>query len=486
LPSFRDSLKLSTIARLTQVSCNIVSVIAVARILTPHEIGVFSVAAASLFLLQYLRDFGVSPYIVQEPQLDTQKIKAASGVAVGISYGVGISFIIFAPILGAFYDNPSIKNLIYILCLGFFILPFSIPLYAILRRQMRFDLTFRIEIFSALAQPSITIILALNDFSYYSMAIGQVSGQIATCLLTFYFSNAENFLLPSIKNWSAVIRFGSKSTIISILEGGSLEIGNLMLGRTLGFEAVSYHSRAMSFVNILQNRLMSSFYGVVAPAFAKANREYRKIEHAYLHGLSCITGFSFFVMGYIGLMAHPTIYILFGDQWGAAAPVLQILTLGGFFFPIWNMTGSILMMIGFINTKFVCALISQSVFATSLIYTAFHSIEQVAASFVLMNLTAAGLHSYAFERATGISMKRIWKSIVRSACTSFVGLGPAIFTVSIYGFDPTSPFMVVAVTSMLCGITWLTAVYLLKDPIRFEFNRVFSSLAPLLFRKNRS
>ena len=58
-----------------------VSVIILARLLTPQEIGVFSVCMAFVGFLHTLRDFGIGAYLLQERQLDKEILRSAYGLA---------------------------------------------------------------------------------------------------------------------------------------------------------------------------------------------------------------------------------------------------------------------------------------------------------------------------------------------------------------------------------------------------------------------
>ena len=58
----------------------LVSSIFLARLLTPKELGVFSLGMALVGIPELLRDFGVGTYIVQEKDLTTERIRTAFGL----------------------------------------------------------------------------------------------------------------------------------------------------------------------------------------------------------------------------------------------------------------------------------------------------------------------------------------------------------------------------------------------------------------------
>ena len=64
--SIRTSLIYSYLDRYASLAINIVSSMVIARLLTPAEIGIFSVTVVLLSYLASIRDFGAGGYLVQE------------------------------------------------------------------------------------------------------------------------------------------------------------------------------------------------------------------------------------------------------------------------------------------------------------------------------------------------------------------------------------------------------------------------------------
>ncbi|MBL0150828.1 MAG: oligosaccharide flippase family protein [Ideonella sp.] len=74
--STRRALLFSFMDRYAGLTISIASSMVIARLLTPGELGVYSVAMVLLGFLQTLRDFGAGQYLVQERELDSNRICA--------------------------------------------------------------------------------------------------------------------------------------------------------------------------------------------------------------------------------------------------------------------------------------------------------------------------------------------------------------------------------------------------------------------------
>ena len=62
--------------------------IALARLLLPSEIGIFSVAVAATAILHALREFGIGSYLIKEPELTDDKVQTSFGIAILIGWSL--------------------------------------------------------------------------------------------------------------------------------------------------------------------------------------------------------------------------------------------------------------------------------------------------------------------------------------------------------------------------------------------------------------
>ena len=76
----RQSLLLSFFGQYIVLVINFVSTIILARILTPSDIGIFSVAIFFVALSHILRDFGVGQYLIQEKNYPASLIAIEKGL----------------------------------------------------------------------------------------------------------------------------------------------------------------------------------------------------------------------------------------------------------------------------------------------------------------------------------------------------------------------------------------------------------------------
>ena len=74
----------------------LVSTMVFARLLTPHELGIYAIASSVLIIVSELKTLGVAKYLIREKDLSPEKVKAALGLSILISWSLGISLLVMS------------------------------------------------------------------------------------------------------------------------------------------------------------------------------------------------------------------------------------------------------------------------------------------------------------------------------------------------------------------------------------------------------
>ena len=81
MASVYRSLSFSFIERIVLIGVMLVSYVLIARLLTPEEIGIYSVATALIAIGQVVRDFGIGNFLIQEKELTKAHVRTAFGIS---------------------------------------------------------------------------------------------------------------------------------------------------------------------------------------------------------------------------------------------------------------------------------------------------------------------------------------------------------------------------------------------------------------------
>jgi O-antigen/teichoic acid export membrane protein len=323
--SIRQSLGITTASQAASFVLSLGSIMVISRLLTPAEVGVYSVAMALVTFAHLLRDFGVGNYLIQVPEVTPARLRAAFTMMLATSWLVALVLFLVREPAAVFYRDPGVAEVVGLLSLNFVLLPFGAPLLTLLRRDLRFGWIATVNLSSQAVHALVTILTAMAGESYLSLAWGSLAGVVTTILMLIAISPRQAFLLPTLRGLREVLQFSTQAFATSVVSEMSVRGPDLIYGRTLGVEAVAFYSRAQGVLNLAVNQLVNTAYGVFMPAFAKATRDGGDAGEVYTRAVTLLSGITMPVAAVMGVMAEPTIDLLFGDQWGRAAPLTTLL-----------------------------------------------------------------------------------------------------------------------------------------------------------------
>ncbi len=450
------------------MAITIVSVMVIARLLTPKEIGIFSVGMALITIMQVLRDFGVGRYLIQEKELTSDRIRAAFTIILCTSWGLAAAIFFSAPVIAEFYKEPQTELIIWVLSISFFLAPFGLPVLSLLQREMNFAALYRINVSASFVQAATSIGLAWIGYGALGLAWGAVAGGATMAALATIYRPKEAWVWPGLREWRRVAGFGSFSSGAAIVNQFGLSANDLILGRMLGFSAVGIFSRADSLINMFR-RYVGEAAGLVAmPAFSKVSREGGSLREPYLLAAQHATVLAWPFFGVLGLMAFPIVRIMFGGQWDAAVPLVQILSIGGAMLSIYMFGPQALVASGKVKSVFVIELVVQSLRALLIVVAASYSLEAVAGVNSFVFLLSAIIFTVAISRTIrftfGEFLRAVSVSLAVTICTLLV---PTLVYILV---APASGNLVLPLLISIAGaaVGWFAGIFVCRHPIRLE------------------
>src|SRR5262249_36252881 len=148
------------------------STLVVARILTPDDYGLVSMATVFLGVLTLVSEFGLGSAVVLLRDLSREQIAQLNGLSVCLgAVGAAISCAV-ASALGRFFASPDLPRVIAVMSLGFIVASFqSIP-SSLLQKELRFKLLSLIETIKSVVLSGSMIVFALQGFRYWTLVLG--------------------------------------------------------------------------------------------------------------------------------------------------------------------------------------------------------------------------------------------------------------------------------------------------------------------------
>jgi len=471
MTSVRKSLAIAFIERYLMIALSLVSSMLLARLLTPEEIGLYSVNLVFIGVAHMLRDFGISNYLVQAPQLSRGEIRTAFGISLLLGCFLFLALCVAAPLVAAFYKDPRLTDTLRICALNFLVLPFNSVPSSLMRRDMQFQRLIYITLTAAVIGTVTTLSMAVLDAGPNSMAIGAVVTSAVTAMGTYAARADFRGLLPSLRDWRPIANFGGQSALTSVVTSVCMDLPELVAGKVLGFAPVAMLSRAQGLMNMIHRDLLSAVRGVAYPAFARTFREGGDVEAQHVQSVVNMSALAWPAYGLLGIHAPDFIHIMFGSQWTAAAPLVPVFCLAGALAAMGSLVSSQLMAVGRIDLVTKTELIVQPARAAVLAATLLVFQSTTAFAYAYLLAAAAALPViYAYKaQAVDIQLRSMCAGLARSAACAAAPLLVALAFRLVFADEGGRVGVLLLVASLTCaGLLWFLSVSLVKHPLSSE------------------
>ena len=453
----------------------------IARLLTPEEIGVFSVTMVLLTFVATVRDLGAGQYLIQEKDLTYEKLRAVWAVQLGLGFGLAAVVSLISHPISQFYAEPRIGDVMLVIAINYLVNPFGSMTYAWLMREMQFEKVALMRFSSSLIGVIISGWLAWKNFGPISLAVGALASTSLNALIAVYFRPKWFPWMPGFTGIRGVLKFGSQLTGSSIVNVISSSAPDLLLGKLQGLISAGLFSRALGLVHMFYRLFVDAVGAVCLPWFAKHSREHGDLSEPFLRATAYVTALGWsFCIGIICL-AHPIIRTLYGFQWDHAVDLARLLAIATAFSVPASLCPTALLSAGAVS---VIARVSVLCALQTILLVAIGASQSMMSVGIAMIL-AAGVSSAIWLRTSskrlGFSLEAFFNAVVKSAVVAMLsGIGP-LFAFFKYGAYPDERAAPIVLGCALGLMGFVGGILMVRHPLKDELTTL---LAKLISRTN--
>lgn len=387
--------------------------IILARLLMPEEVGLYSIVATIIVVAHMIRDFGVSSYIVQEDDLDDQKLISAFLVTCFWSYSIALILYTNSTNIAIFFNRNEIVTILNHVVINFLIIPFGSVSLSLLRKEMNFSALLKVNVTSALFGAVISVGMALKGHSYMSLVWGSIATTAMTVVLSSFFRRKIVIVVPSLRNIKHVFIFGSKSSYIYILFMSVGQLPEILIGKFFGMVNVGLYSRANGLVKLFHMGVMQGIVPVLLPHMVNKMKETGDVKDTYLKCVEyiCIISWPFFI--FLSIMSKDIIEILYGLSWVAASPLVSTLAAAAAVASIYSVNTHVFIATKNINLDVKNQSFSQVISVFIIVLAAFYGLNELLISIIVSKVISFLFSTFYLCKATNIKYLDILSALVK-------------------------------------------------------------------------
>ena len=454
--------------RYTGLLVSIASMMLLSRLLTPAQVGIYSLCAAFTAVAGILRDFGVSEYLIQEKELTRDKFRAAYGLAFLIAWTIGLGIYLSRHAVSGYYHEPQLAQVLTVLSLHFVLLPVSSPTFALLNRELAFRQIFFLQIVCNTAQAVSSVTLAYLGYGVMSLAWGPVVNVATQAVILMWMRPKECFTLPGVREMRTVLRFGSMFVASRTIEVLTRNFHEPVIAKQFGFESVGLFSRAFGLIELFHSNIGAAVIRVATPTFANEHRAGRPLAELYARSTAIFVSVSWTFFGFVALMAEPIIRVMFGAQWVPAAPLAVMLAVSAMPHGLLALAPQMLSATGHVARRLKVTLWFSPVHIVGVLIAAQFSLLAVAFVWFVSSIVMLILYMRHLREVLGVTLEAILRSCVSSAVVAAASVLAQAATAQLLRQWDVPALIQIPLVLGVGGVAWLLVARLQGHPAHDE------------------
>lgn len=476
MPTLRKKIGIQLIISNATTVLNFLLGIALARILSPEDIGIYSIGAVLIALTHVFRDFGVTSYIKSAKHLTKEHNQTALGILLITSITLCTLLILYADLWALYFQEPRLKSVVTILAIGYLFIPIgSIP-YANLLRDLDVTTTTKVTAISSVIYFGACIAFALAGFNHLSMALANLVNIVCNGFLYHHVTNYRFRHSPRLTHWRSMMSFSLAAMLTSIIKTIDKSIPDLILGKLSTPANVAYFGKANSTVGLGNTVLGATIHYFALPFISQLHHQEKDIRPSLLTASSLINSIVLPLLILISLIPDQIITLLFGKAWLPSAAAIPYLCLAASIQSIFLLTTPALTAIGKPGVAAFPAsleLILKIIFILSM-YNG--TLSSFAAGMAAGQAACIPIYLKIYNKYLKISPTAIMKMLSKNLIICTIFTAPILITLNTLQHYNRSSVFDIAITSTIALISWLASIQITNAPIHHELKNAVSQI----------
>ena len=315
--------------RISKQVLGFIRIVVLARLLAPHDFGLFGIALLTLSVFDTFSQTGFGDALVQKPG-DISKYLDVSWTVTMVR-GVVLFCLIFfsAPMIAAFFDSTQATLFIRIIALSILLKACTNVGVIYFPKQLTFDKQFTFDLTSNLVDFIVAITAALLLRNAWALVFGSLAGNLTRLGLSYHLHPYRPRLRWDWEKIKELLGFGkwiwATTALVFLVNQGD----DLVVGRMLGAAALGFYQMAYRIANLTATEFAEVVARVTFPAYARLQDEKHSLRNAFMDTTRLTLFISTLPMILIVLLASDLTEVILGKKWMPMVPAMQVLALVG-------------------------------------------------------------------------------------------------------------------------------------------------------------
>lgn len=301
----------------------------IARIVSPADYGLIGMLTVLTGFALTIGEGGVNSALIFLNRKDEEAMSTGFWLQFLINLFFMLIFFFASDAISRFYYSPNIAPITRVMSILFLIQTLSQVQTARLMQDMNFKAIGIVTFLATLGSSALALVLAIYDWGVWALVAQAITLGALTLVGTTFYTRWHPRLCFSFTVARQILGYSAYLLLNNSINYWLRNGDNLLIGRVLGARSLGLYNRAYSLMLLPLGNIGAILGQVMFPKLSQIRENREEFRSLYLKSLGYIAFVTFPIMGGLSVLSAPILLLLYGSQWVAAAPVLQVLSLVG-------------------------------------------------------------------------------------------------------------------------------------------------------------
>jgi len=468
------------VARLGIETGSFLSMIVLARLVSPTDFGHAATALAVVAIAQGMTVESFGTPLVQRKEISRAHIETS--LFLSLASGLFLSCLLYflAP-LGTGLFGAKTVSLIQLASPAFFAVSVSAIPQALQQRRLNFRITSVIQLASLAVGLSTSVVLAVFGLGGRAVVIGQVMILVAAAVM---FIAVTPLVLPRWHRHESrqLTGFGSQTTLSSLLFSAYSNVDYVVVSAQLGARATGYYWRAFQIGGVYQGKISQIMLSLALPIYSRTRdlSDMRRVRRRIVQVHAAVI---FPLLATYVVVAPVVVPIVFGRAWIPTIVPSQILAFAGMIFALGTGGAAVTVAAGRPGVALANNAISLLAYFAVVFAFARYGLTVLCLAIVALNTVGyLGTYYVVFDRMLGIPMRQLWEEVAPALLSLIPLFACAVPIAHLLTAASVPPVLWIAIVGTTAVLAYTASVWLFFPRTRADL----LLMATHVFKRRRS
>jgi PST family polysaccharide transporter len=340
--------KWSSVSQLGRQIIQYSTTLFLASVLSSKDFGLMAMSMVIIGFVEVFKDLGTGSAIIQIKEARSDLISSLFWVNVCFGFILATVVFLLAPFIASFFSNTSIKDLLRVLAITFFISSLSIVNKSVLEKNLQFDKLAKAELFAVLVGAVTAVIFAVNNYGVWSLVFQTIASSIMLAVSLWIYTSWKPQLIINLNEVKSVAGFSANLVGYNIFNYFIRNLDYILIGKFLGDQVLGHYYLVYKIMLYPVQNITAVISRVMFPVYSKLQSEISKFNIAYIQSAGIISLITFPLMFGLFAVSDSFVNVFFLDNWDVSllGTLLMILAPIGLVQSVCATTGPVYMAMG--------------------------------------------------------------------------------------------------------------------------------------------